>query len=150
MQLCKLTINQTKRILGRTIYPGGGIMYRYAMQATQSLPVERKGFKHSGRRTGITQEQKDGLIESLGIAPINDKRWGFNVKIGFDGYNKRCVTKRWPQGQPNMMVARSINGGTSFLQPTYFMDKAVQRAIGEVTHAMEMQFDEELYEIWSK
>lgn len=148
-QLCKLTIKQTDRLLGRTIYPGGGVMYRYALQATQALPVEPEGFKHSGRRIGISRKQKEALIESLGIAPIRKEQWGMNVKIGFDGYND-IKTKRWPNGQPNMMVARSVNGGTTFLQPTYFMDKAVQRAIGEVTHAMEVQFNEELFDIWNK
>lgn len=148
-QLCKLTVKETDKILGRTIFPGGGTMYRYALQATQALPVEPEGFKHSGRRIGISQAQKDGLIESLGIACIRKDKYGMNVKIGFDGYNS-IKTKRWPKGQPNMMVARSVNGGTSFLRPTYFMDKAVNRAIGEVTRVMEIQFGEEMYEIWNK
>lgn len=41
----------------------------------------------------------------------------YNVKIGFDGYNN-IRSKRWPQGQPNQMVARAIESGTSWMSKT--------------------------------
>lgn len=147
IDLCDLTVKQTDKLCSRAIYPGGGIMYDYANQATRAIRTDPVGFRKSGMKWGPSKEQRDGLIESLGIAPIRKQRWGMNVKIGYDGYNN-IVTERWPQGQPNMMIARSVESGTSFMQPQYFMEKAVQRATPAVEKAIEAQFAEELTNIW--
>ena len=146
MQLCNLTVSQTDKILGRSIYPGGGIMYREALAATQSLPVDEQW--HKGMRRGPTAIQKEGLEESLGIAPIRKERWGMNVKIGYDGYNK-VKTGQWAgKGQPNMMIARVYESGTSFAYPHHFMDRAVNMARPLVETAIEQQFSEEIVNIW--
>ena len=70
-----------------------------------------------------------------------------NVKIGYDGYNN-IVTERWPQGQPNMMIARAAESGTTFMQAQYFMERAVRSATPAVEKAIEAQFYEELTNIW--
>lgn len=147
IDLCDLTVKQTDKLCGRAIYPGGGIMYEYANQATRAIRTDPVGFRKGGMKWGPSKEQRDGLIESLGIAPIRKQRWGMNVKVGYDGYNN-IVTERWPQGQPNMMIARSVESGTTFMQPQYYMEKAVQRATPAVEKAIEAQFSEELTNIW--
>lgn len=147
IDLCNLTVKQTDKLCGRSIYPGGGIMYEYANQATRAIRTDPVGFRKGGMKWGPSKEQRDALVESLGIAPIRKQRWGMNVKVGYDGYNN-IVTERWPQGQPNMMIARSVESGTSFMQPQYFMEKAVQRAAPAVEKAIETQFYEELTNIW--
>lgn len=102
---------------------------------------------YRARKVGPSEEQKAALVESLGIAPIRKKQWGMNVKVGYDGYNN-IVTERWPQGQPNMMIARAVESGTTFMQPQYFMERAVRSATPAVEKAMEEQFSEELLNIW--
>lgn len=148
LNICDLTVKQTDKILGRSIYPGGGIMYDAALRTVSAIRTD-PAWRHPGRRLGPTEQQKAGLAESLGIAKIRKERWGLNVKIGFDGYND-IVTKRWPKGQPNMMVARSVESGTSFMQPQYFMERAVNAATAAVEKAIEEQFYEELGNIWNK
>ena len=64
-------------------------------------------------------------MDSLGIASMQDDGTGYlNVKIGFDGYND-IVTQRWPRGQPNQMVARSVESGTTWMKKNGFVRKAV-------------------------
>lgn len=146
IDLCNLTVRQTDKLCGRAIYPGGGVMYESAKQSTQGMRTDTSGY-HRGRKVGPSEEQKAALVESLGIAPIRKKRWGMNVKIGYDGYNN-IVTERWPQGQPNMMIARAAESGTTFMQAQYFMERAVRSATPAVEKAIEAQFYEELTNIW--
>lgn len=145
IDLCDLTARQTDKICGRTIYPGGGVMYESAKQSTQAIRTDTGNYR--ARKVGPSEEQKAALVESLGIAPIRKKQWGMNVKVGYDGYNN-TVTERWPQGQPNMMIARAVESGTTFMQPQYFMERAVRSATPAVEKAMEEQFSEELLNIW--
>ena len=148
MEKCFRTANQTDKLFSRAIYPGGGIMYEYALRATQGIQVEPEGFHRGGRRWGITQEQKNGLVESLGIAPIRKKRWGLNVKIGFDGYNT-VKTGQWSnKGQPNILIARVVESGTTFMRPQYFMERAVRAATPAIERAVESEFYDELGTIW--
>ena len=69
-----------------------------------------------------------------------------NVKIGFDGYN-RVKTKTWPQGQPNLMVARAIESGTSWMQKQPFMRRAEASAKGPCEQAMAETVDKEIQKI---
>ena len=148
IDLCDLTVKQTDKLCSRAIYPGGGVMYDYAKQATQAIRTDPVGFRKSGMKWGPSKEQKDGLIESLGIAPIRKQKWGLNVKIGYDGYNN-VKTGKWAEtGQPNILIARVVEGGASFMQPQYFMEKAVARATPAVEKAIDEQFSEELTNIW--
>ena len=124
-------------------------MYNYALQATKGIRVDPEGFRKGGKRWGPTCEQKDALVESLGIAPIRKQRWGLNVKIGYDGYNNVKTGKWAEKGQPNILIARVVEGGTSFMQPQYFMERAVQAATPAVEKAVEDELLDELGTIWS-
>jgi hypothetical protein len=54
---------------------------------------------------------------------MSDRNNQQSVKLGFDGYND-VVTDKYPSGQPNQLIARAIESGTSWLQPCHFMSKA--------------------------
>ena len=64
---------------------------------------------------GLTQSQKDGLLEALGISPFRTGILKVDKHVGVDGYN-RTVTKRYRKGQPNAMVLRSLEKGTRYHQ----------------------------------
>ena len=70
----------------------------------------------------------------------------YNVKIGFDGYNS-VKTKTWPQGQPNMMVARAVESGTSWMQKQPFMRKAEQSSRSQCEKVMSETVDKEIEKI---
>ena len=97
--------------------------------------------------SGPGDTQKKGLWESLGVTPLSDDGKGFlNVKVGFDGYN-RMNTKRWPKGQPNQMIARSIERGTSFMKANPFVKRAVAQTQKRAKEAMSKAANREFEKI---
>ena len=113
--------------------------------AIQGIPTDRRKYV-PGMRTGILPEAKQALIDSYGIAPIREKGGGYERKTGFDGYNG-IRTDRWLKGQPNAMVARSVEAGTSFLRPYKFMDKAAKGAQAQAEQAMQDALDKKASEL---
>ena len=153
IETCIFTEKSLDRVIGRSIYPGAKIMSNAIKLATEGIPVNDRLFAFAayyGRmRKGITSRQKKALIDSMGIAEIKKNRFGYNVKVGWDGYND-IVSERWPKGQPNAMIARSLNSGTSFLQKYPFVDVTVSANASKTVQAISDQFDKELDKIWNK
>lgn len=115
-------------IAGKAIYAGAGIVADEIKAGIQALPiVSGYGTAENPLPGGVTKAQKDGLIDGLGIAPLQDDGGYLNVKIGFDGYNQ-TKTKKYPQGQPNQLVARGVESGTSWKQKKPFVRTATNRA----------------------
>lgn len=153
LRLLDLNYKQLERICGRSVYPGAGYAYKECKKRVQALRTDDSYIKFSmqyGRnRRGITTRQKKGLIESLGIASLRHVGGAFDVKLGFDGYND-VVSKRWPNGQPNAMIARSVNKGTSFMEAQPFMDQTVEAIRHTVENKIETQFYKELQKLWDR
>lgn len=152
INLCIFTDKQLDKVIGRTIYPGGRVMSSAIQASMQTIKTDDSYWKNArkyGRKIKPSSRQLKALIESYGIAKIRKNKFGYNVKCGFDGYND-IVSERWPNGQPNAMIARSINKGTSFMEAQPFMDTAVSSAEGATVEAMKNQFDHEIEKIWNK
>lgn len=75
----------------------------------------------------------------------NDKGY-LNVKIGFDGYN-RTKTEKYPKGQPNQLVARGVESGTSWKQKKPFIRPAVNRTKKKAEQMMAEILDKEINKI---
>lgn len=135
----------TEKIIGRAVFEGTGVVMKSIKSAIEGLNTDDShGFGTSENpKTGPTSIQKAGLLHSVGIAKMRNDGGFYNTKIGFDGYNY-VKTKRWPQGQPNAMVARSIESGTSWMKKQPFMRKAEQEAKGPCEKAMEETIDLEI------
>lgn len=123
---------------GQMIYKGAGIVADEVKQRIDSIPDRQ--YAGEGVQRGVTDNERAGLTESLGISRVQNDRGYYNVKIGFDGYNS-YRTKNYPNGHPNSMVARSIESGTSWLQKTPFIAPAVAATRGPAEKAMEQIFD---------
>lgn len=95
---------------------------------------------------GITATQKKGLLEGLGISPMQATGGYYNVKIGFDGYNQR-KTKKFPKGQPNQMIARAVESGTSLRKKHPFVRPAVKLSRKTAEQAMVETADKEIKKI---
>lgn len=133
-------------VIGEAIYQGAGVVVRQVASAIEGITTDNRHGTEDHKTQGPSDIQKQGLIHSLGIAPMRNDNGFWNVKIGFDGYN-RVHTKRWPQGQPNSMVARSVESGTSWMQKQPFMRKAEQSARGPCEEAMRIVVDKKIYDI---
>lgn len=134
-------------MIKRAVYDGASVYGDAMIGAINSIPVSEFKYVHGGEMIrGITPEQKAGLLEGFGFAKMENKSGFINTKAGFDGYNS-VKTKRYPNGQPNAMIANSINSGTS-LNPKYgFVDKAIRSSRDGIMSAMSKRFDEDTKEM---
>lgn len=121
--------DKSEEMCKRAIYEGGDVVGDEMKRLIKGIPTVEDFKQGSSERqiVGGTKDQIDGLIESMGLAPIQYYGHGLNTKIGFDGYND-VKTKKYPNGQPNMMIARSINAGTSFRRAYPFVERCGRNA----------------------
>lgn len=131
---------------GHAIYAGAGTVMKYVLAGIDTIVTDDHFGTPDNPTNGPKTFQKEALYRSIGIAPARYDGNFYNVKIGFDGYNQ-LKTKRWPNGQPNSMVARSIQSGTSWMKKQPFMRKAEQAARGPCEAVMERVVEEEIDKI---
>lgn len=146
------SVAAVSQIIGQAIYKGADIMADAIRKTTEALPEvassessrvflsNRKHGSGASKLRGVTSAQKKGLLDGLGITPMNEENGYYDRKIGFDGYND--------DGQANVLIARSVNSGTSFREKIPFVDQAVRQARPEVEQAMAKEFDRLLKEVW--
>lgn len=146
--LSKLNSSKTIRaVIGVTIYSGAGIVADAMKAEIEALPVIDHRIRGSERKklTGITSVQKRGLIEGFGISKMEREGGYYCVKLGFDGYND--VETPNSGYQPNAMIARAVNSGTSFREKNPFVDRAVNKSKGEAEQAMKKKLEEQFEKI---
>ncbi|MFA6663752.1 MAG: hypothetical protein WCS21_05515 [Lachnospiraceae bacterium] len=103
----------------------------------QGAKTVADGMRESINQIGnCTEAERDGLLKGMGISKIDVSPDGdVSAAIGFDGYNE-YKTKEYPKGHPNLMVARSINKGTSFRKADKFVNRAVKNSKEKAQKAM--------------
>lgn len=84
----------------------------------------------------VSADATGDLSDSLGITPITQDRQGnWNVKIGFDGYDRN--------GVPNQLKARVLESGSSHVLPRPFVQPAVRASRRQAEAIMARVIDEE-------
>ena len=131
----------TEEMIGRSIFPGAAIVTDAIRAGIESIPEAPKQYAR-GMKTGLTASQKAGLLDGLGIAVMRNDGGFLNVKVGMDGYNS-TVTKRWPKGQPNALIIRALESGTSFQMRQPVIAPAIRSSRQPAIQKMKEQFDEE-------
>jgi hypothetical protein len=139
-QLLKLR-GLTEQMIGEAIYEGAAIVADEVKKGIESIPIDDRYAAGGTMLHGITQEQKQGLLDGFGIASMQNENGYLHVKLGFNGYNS-MRTKNFPNGQPNSMIARSVNSGSSFRQRIPFVDNAVNSAKSRAEERMKQKLDE--------
>ena len=138
----------SKDICGAAIYEGAKIIADEVKNNLDSLNVTTDALAmlkaKKGEPTYITQRAKEGLIKSFGVTPMSQDDDGiYNVKLGFDGYND-VKTKRWPKGQPNQLIARACESGSSAMIKQPFFREAVQKTKKKAESRMAEVLDEKI------
>ena len=134
-------------IAGKAIYAGAGIVADAIKENIKALPIVRGyGTEKDPLPGGVTAPQKAGLINGLGISPMQNDAGFLNVKIGFDGYNA-TKTEKYPQGQPNQLVARGVESGTSWKQKKPFIRPAINASKSRAEAEMARILDQEIEKI---
>ncbi|MFT3952779.1 MAG: hypothetical protein QM689_12730 [Oscillospiraceae bacterium] len=138
-------------VIGRkAIYAAANIVTDEIRRNIDALPEEP--FKKLNTDMGeefqsVPKNQKKDLQDSLGISGIAvDRDGNLNTKVGFDDYGY-YTTKKYPQGVPNALTARSIESGSSVRQKTPFVRPAVNKTKNAVKAAMSKVIEEETKKI---
>lgn len=140
-QLSELLVNVDHDI-GQAVFEGAKIVADECKKNIEALPVAESETYHSGATmNGVTAAQKQGLVEGFGIASLRKDGSYLNVKLGMDGYNSQ-KTYQYPNGQPNAMIARSLESGSSFRVRHPVFAPAVRATKSKAEQAMADKIDE--------
>lgn len=140
---------RSREVAGKAIYEGAKVVADQIKENLNALPAEKFRYLKDGEKfTGVPKQQKEDLIESFGVTPLDHDRNGiWNVKLGFDGYGSMS-TKRYPKGVPNQLLARAIESGSSVREKTPFVRPAVIKIKKKVQEVMDEAIERECKEIF--
>ena len=127
MRLSRLAGADQREIAGKAIYEAADIVTDEVRRRLQSVI--------KGPSTGA-------LAASLGVAKMQETQDGYNVKIGFDGYDSK--------GVPNVLKARVLESGSSKQQKRPFMRPAVNATRKAAVEKMGEVIDEEIARIMNR
>lgn len=147
-KLSQLEALSREEICGGAIYAGAAIVADAIREELDwGVDTDERFGTPENPAAGPKAIQKEGLFRSLGISSMRDDGKGFlNVKIGFDGYN-RVITKKWPLGQPNQMVARSVESGTTWMKKNPFVKTGASKSRRKALAAMKKSVQESIEKI---
>ena len=134
-------LGMTDEVIGKAVGAGAGVVADAVKAEIKALPVSNQ--YNSGV---VNSAQKKGLIDSFGIAGLRNDNGFLNVKLGFDGYNN-YKTKKYPNGQPNSLIARSINSGSSYRKKNPFVDRATKATKSKCETSMETKLNSEIQKL---
>lgn len=145
-QLNKLQAATKDDVIGKTVYAGAAVVADAVKDAIRALPVGSGQAAQGELVDTVTLPQKEGLLDGFGISRMKDDDGFVNVKLGFAGYNA-TRTDKYPQGQPNALIARAVNSGTTFRKKTRFVEKSVSASKKSAEAAMDAACNREIEKI---
>lgn len=141
--------NESKEIVKSAVYKGAAIVADEIKSGINSIPIQEgnNGLPPVGtpenKLYGISRKQKGDLMDSFGLAPMENDGDYIQTKAGVDGYGS-IPTKKYPQGVPNVMLMRSIESGTSFRDKHPVFRQATNRARKRAEEAMRNEIDNQM------
>lgn len=136
----------TEEIIGEAVYDMAKVVADSVRANIEALPTVSNAANIATYRQGLSRlsdPEKQGLLDGFGVSAMQNEGGYLNVKLGFDGYNS-VKTKKYPQGQPNALIARVTNSGSSYRQKTRFLDKAVAATQKQAETAAQVKIDEKI------
>ena len=130
------------------VYVGAGVIVKAVDKAIDTIPTNKHAYiRGNAQIIGLSAHQKQGLHEGLGLAQMQDQNGYVNTKLGFDGYNDEYDNGYFSVNQPNIVIARSVESGTSRRPATHFIAKAVRAAKAQCEAEMAKDVDQYLNRI---
>lgn len=143
----------TAKICGKTVYEMAKIVADKVRENIDGMHYisDAEGIRRylNDEKTELTYSEKKGLQESFGVSQMQNDNGYLNVKLGFDGYNS-VKTQTYPDGQPNVMIARAIESGSPYRDKNPFVRRAVNAAKSECMKKANEVFNEEVQKIMNK
>ena len=134
----------SEEILGEAVYEMAKIVADKVRSNLQALPTVPNSANIGTYKKGysrLSDKEKAGLLESFGISPMENDSGYINVKLGFSGYND-VETRKYPMGQPNALIARITESGSSYRKKTPFIRPAVRATKKTAEQAGQVKIDE--------
>lgn len=131
-------------MVGEAVYAMAKVVADKVRSNIEALPAVSNAANIATYKQGfsrLSEPEKQGLLDGFGVSALQKDDGYMNVKLGFDGYNK-VKTKKYPNGQPNALIARVTNSGSSYRQKTRFVDKAVSATRKPAEEAGQAKIDE--------
>ena len=141
--------NESEEIVKSAVYKGAAIVADEIKSGINSIPIQEgnNGLPPVGtpenKLYGISRKQKGDLMDSFGLAPMENNGDYIQTKAGVDGYGS-IPTKKYPGGVPNVMLMRSIESGTSFRDKHPVFRQATNRARKRAEEAMRNEIDNQM------
>ena len=110
------------------VWEGGKVVGDRIKSALAEIPVQDEYVRKGVTRTGVRQEEKDAIIAAFGLSKMRNADGSISTKAGF---NKGTVI-------------RAVESGTSFMQKTPVVRKAVNASRSAAQNAMRAKFEEEV------
>lgn len=149
----KQLADEAEGVCKMALYDGAAVAadaLRKSVDGLHRVPdVVAMNAARRGEPTFLSVSQKNGLRAGLGVARMKVSGKLIHVKVGFDGYNA-IRTKRWPNGQPNQMVAGSCESGSSAMIEQPFIRTTFKANSAQMQRAMVKTATEKITEILDK
>ena len=133
--------DHTGAIASAALYEGGGYMADQIRHSVERLETDER--KHVTNH--VLDYEKEALLNGLTIEKFtkDTARGVTQTAITFHGYTNH-KTSTYPTGIPTILLARSINKGTSFRRANRFFPNTVNRARKETEDRMVKKAEEEM------
>lgn len=119
--------DQAIAVMKAAVYAGVGVLADAIKTEIQNLP-EESGYMPKGKKRNVVgTNDKKMLQERLGVSRIDATGDKADAVVSFNGYNGR-PTKKYPQGVPIALIARSIESGSSVRVKNPFIRRAFNAA----------------------
>lgn len=105
------------------VYAGAGVLADAIKAEIRELP-EESGYMQKGHKRNVIGTWDKAILEQrLGVSHIEATGDRADAVVSFAGYNGR-PTKKYPNGVPVPMIARSIESGSSVREKNPFIRRA--------------------------
>ena len=118
-------------IIKQAVYEGGDELAGAVRESINSMDTVDDvkvlaAWRKQEKFDGLTEEQKKGLQKGLKLEKMKNENGYIYTQLKFVGYNE-VVTKQYPKGQPNALIARSMESGSSARPKHPFFRPAITR-----------------------
>lgn len=129
----------------RAVYVGAGIVADEIKASLLTMPTHDADDFGTQKDpiSGLTEEQKQDVINGFGITRFKKEDHLIYVKCGF-AHASRTKTKRFPGGVPNATLMRSVESGSSFRVKTPLIRQAVNRSKSRALEAIKQEFETQI------
>ena len=141
--------NVTEEAIGKGVYAMSSVVADAVRANLQALPTVTNAANIATYKKGVSRlsdVEKQGLLDGFGVSSMQDDNGYKNVKLGFDGYNG-VKTKKYPNGQPNALIARVTESGSQFRKKTPFIRIAVNASRSKALQAGKDAVDDALEQV---